>query len=255
MEENKSENKEPAIYQDPDYISSYFDEDVIAGDIVNNHNDNDNDNNHDVDVNNDNDNNDNDNVVSNKTILESLKEVFPDNKVHMQALYKLYKQAFDGLSPQERKTQANLINDVMDTKISLDLGASLKKEYDRLAGNTQYTINLPSKITAIVYFLNSAFTYYVWSIDDKAPISYLPMSKMAFHAIMSALNPDRKLEIYQLFMTCITDEFMRDIRRTMPPFVTTTTMEREDVVKKIKDVVQPICKKILEQCSKLKVVS
>lgn len=181
------------------------------------------------------------------TILEKLRELFPDQSTHYKKLAQIYSFCFPKEpvnKPVFEKSDEEVISEIHNTPISLDLGEVLQEQTE---DTKKYYMNnelFGRRVANIPVLIDFAYIYYIWRYDKNAPVFELPASILKFNVIASAAQvPDDKLKKY--FMTCITDPFIRDLRNERPPFMMRTDMSQDEIKDKIREVVEPLCRKIL----------
>jgi hypothetical protein len=78
----------------------------------------------------------------------------------------------------------------------------------------------------------------------------LPLTLFKYNIICEALSPKRD-EIYELFKKCIENEFVKELRTEIPPFLVRTDLSEGQIKEKIKTIVKPLITDIANKLYKL----
>jgi len=179
------------------------------------------------------------------SVLIQMREMFPDQKTHLNTILKLYKFLFPRTTKTIwEKTPEDLLKEISDTKISLELDKMMENHVNEMKEMIIEDKMLARRISLIGAFVDTAYLYYVWHYDNDAPIYKLPNNLMKFKFITEALGAPKD-SLNACFEKCISDEFIKDTRNSQPPFMMRTELSKEQIIELLRDHIQPIFKEIL----------
>ncbi len=201
--------------------------------------------------------------ISTNSVQESeyakLKKFLPTSKKHMSILLDLYKFCFELHSIGKEKTTDEVVEEIASLGSNLDIGKIFAKQLEELKKQELDRRLFGKRIEQIPNFIKYAYTYYVWHLDNTAPICRLPTTLTKYRLISKVLNESNTEEVSestnttleQLFEELITDKFIADLRVEQPPFLIRTDLQPEEIKQKIETTVKPLCKKVLAALLKL----
>jgi hypothetical protein len=148
--------------------------------------------------------------------------------------------------PIFEKSESDIIDEIHNTPITLDLGKSIKEESDRINNFYAEEAKLSKRIATIPALIDFAYLYYVWNYDKEAPVHKLPMTIFKFNMITEAMQAPKD-ELNECFAQCIENYFIRDVRIENPPFMLRTELSPAEIKEKIKIIIEPLCKDIMNK--------
>lgn len=179
--------------------------------------------------------------------IDKLHKMFPDRETHARTLLNLYKFIFSNFTKQIwEKTDDDVVNDVAGTTLSLDFERMMKEQIAELKASELSTRLFSKRIASIPVFIDFAYLYYIWHFDSNAPIHKLPMTQIKYDMIMSTVAP-KKNELYYMFLQCITDGFLMELRIEKPPYMMRTDLTRAQLDEKLKNTIKPFFKDMLNR--------
>lgn len=182
-----------------------------------------------------------------ESTITKLKKMFPDKLSHMKVLLTSYKFCFPSKKvnkPIVEKTEQEVLEELTNTKISLDIGDMIQEQSDAIKNYYIEEKLFSKRVAEIPVFIDFAYLYYVWCYDSEAPIHKLPNSIFKFNMLSSALGVSQD-KLNNAFAQCIENPFIRDLRIEKPPFTMRTDLSKDEIRKKINEIVKPVCKEIL----------
>lgn len=186
------------------------------------------------------------NVTEQKTSIQHMKELIPTKKKHIEYLLNTYKYCFpnNDVKFQNEYNEDVLINDIRNTSTT-NLQELISNEVEKSRKQIDHDIKFFSRIAKIPIFIDLAFVYFIWQYDANAPVWKLP-NLFKFHLISDVLNT-KHTKLYEYFMECITNPFMKELMCEEPPLQMRTELSEKDIENKINEEVKPLCKKILKE--------
>lgn len=179
------------------------------------------------------------------SILSRMKEMFPTPIEHMRGILKLYKFCFSHLKKQTwEKSEEDVIREITESK-NVNLSGLTDKQ-------TSHEIHFGKQVAALPALFDFIFVYYVWLYDNTAPICKMPNKIFKFNLIIDAL-PVEKNELYHNILTCVTNNFISDIRMENPPYMMRTQLTTGEIktqLLEVKKLVKNIINSLLKQSNK-----
>jgi hypothetical protein len=189
--------------------------------------------------------NDESHVNSESSITtESKNTIIP--KINISSLVKLYRN----IARVEKYNIWATNYESPETKLDMTFSEleNINKTLSSLMNEEKY---YHARVESIPLFINDAFSYLIKKLDSEAPIKELPNNMMKYNLICGVVGIKQSDEIYKLFRQCINDEFIIDLRIMFPPYYSRSTLTKKEIETKIKEVIEPMCKRILELLIKM----
>jgi hypothetical protein len=186
--------------------------------------------------------------------IKHIEKMFPNRKAHLDTLFRIYKFIAAAVSKKKKnipeKTKEDVLADIMDSKYSLDMEAIAASTQKELIDNLKQNGLFHKQIAAVPVFIDFAYMYYVQHFDREAPIHKLPMFLPKYRMIMATLKAPCD-DLFVSFENCIENRIIMDMRVEIPPYHLRTDLTDGEIREKLKIVVVPALKDILEMCLKL----
>jgi hypothetical protein len=185
-------------------------------------------------------------------VVDTLKGFYPDKITHMRELVKIYKYIFklNIYKPIYKKDDNDVIQDVADTPLSLNLDNNIENELENMMKYESEEKEFPNKISSVSLFIDTAFLYYIWLFDDKAPICKLPFNVIKYELITSVLGIPKD-ELYYDFEKCVKNSLICEMRNNNPPYLNRTDLPIEEVKDNLEKIVKPIYYSIMQKLIKI----
>lgn len=148
----------------------------------------------------------------------------------MPAILRIYKNLCKEIQlPNYEKTGQDVLNDIANA--NFDIASILDKASADTLLDERANKLLQEKTETLPMLCDFCFIYFMYLYTTELPTSIMPSTVTRFKLIARHLNADK--ETCDIFVKLIPDPFVRDLYRTIPPFLMRTDMKKQEIIAKI----------------------
>lgn len=192
--------------------------------------------------------------VKNKSIVDCLKEAFPDSITHMKKIISAYKQITDQIFsfvPLGKKNMDDVLGEIKNASTNIDMEAVMKTVSMELTHSINGSKLFDARVETIPKLIDAAYIYTIWHYDSTAPVVRLPANIYKYILIAKTCRMPCD-ELYKIFYDLISNSLLYELRIKEPPITMRTELSPIEINKQINTQLIPIIKRMLELILKLK---